>query len=307
MTFMRWDMRKLWVGLMLAVGVAWWRQRVRQQRRVDLRGQVVMITGAGQGIGAETARLFAREGARLVLIDLQAAALARLQEELAPLGVETLTVSADITFEDSMQEAVRATLETFGQLDVLVNNAGLMLSGPFVEYDLGRIQKVIDVNFYGLVAATQAALVPMRARGQGHIINIASASAYIPAPAFSVYLATKSAVVGLSESLRRELSAEGIAISYLAPGWARTAMTAHMDEAAMREAGLLSPIVGIVEPQVVAQAIVEVAQTRQASRLVGSLGWHLFSLTQRLSPALNDLLFALLTRRERLLEVARSQ
>ncbi|MCS6835501.1 MAG: SDR family oxidoreductase [Anaerolineae bacterium] len=300
-------MRKLWLGLILAMGVAWWRQRVRQQRRIDLRGQVVMITGAGQGIGAETARLFAREGARLVLIDLQAAALARLQEELAPLGVETLTVAADITFEDSMEEAVRVTLETFGQLDILVNNAGLMLSGPFVEYDLERIQKVIDVNFYGLVAATRAALVPMRARGQGHIINVASASAYIPAPAFSVYLATKSAVVGLSESLRRELAAEGIVISYISPGWVRTAMTAHMDEAAMREAGLLSPIITILKPHEVAQAIVEIAHTREPSRLFGSFGWHLFSFTQRLSPALNDLLFDLLTQRERVLEIARGR
>jgi short-subunit dehydrogenase len=298
-------MKRLLLGATLGLLVWAWRKAIRQLDSQPIAHKVVLITGAAQGIGAETARLFAQHGAKVVLLDLHSEALEALQAQLAPLGVETMSISADITFEDSMQQAVARIVEIFGRLDIVVNNAGLILSGALGDYSLERIQRVIDVNLYGTIISTQAALAQMRRQHSGQIINVASASAAIPTPGFSVYGATKSAVLGFSEALRREVAADGISVTCVLPAWARTNMIAHMREKDMQEVGLISPLVNIVTAQEVAHSIVQVAQLPVRSVIVGSLGWKLFAVLQRLSPALVDALFPLLTQPRRILEVVR--
>lgn len=297
---------KRWYLWGLGLGLVWaWQKALAMLHSAPIAHKVVLITGAAQGIGAETARHFAQHGAKVVLLDVQSEALKALQMQLAPLGVEIMSISADITFEDSMHQAVERIVEVFGRLDIVVNNAGLILSGALGEYPLERIQRVIDVNLYGTIASTQAALVQMRRQHSGHIINVASASAAIPTAGFTVYGASKSAVQGFSEALRREVAEEGIHVTCILPAWARTHMIAHMREEDMAEVGLISPLVNIVTPQEVAQAIVQSAYAPVRNRIVGSLGWRLFAVLQRLSPALVDALFPILTQPRRILEVVR--
>ncbi len=180
-----------------------------------------LITGCATGFGAELARKLAADaGVNLVATDKSHAALAYL-----PQQPNVLTLPLDVTQEPEIRAAVSAALERFGQIDVLVNNAGLGWGGPFEEMDLAHNRLLFEVNILGMMALTQAVLPHMRSRGSGHIINISSDSGIYGQPFSAAYCATKHAVEGFSESLSHEVLLYGIKVTVVEPcGMFQTAM-----------------------------------------------------------------------------------
>jgi short-subunit dehydrogenase len=190
----------------------------------DLHGKRVLITGGGGGLGRALARRFAETGAHVIVTDLDAAAVEATASELKSATAYRL----DVTDAKNIA-SVRDQLLTSGPIDVLVNNAGVVFGGPFADVPLAHHQTTVAVNLAGVVAATHAFLPDLIARPESHLVNIASASAFIPLPHGAVYAATKWAVLGFSESLREELRLLGhrhVGVTAVCPSYIDTGLFA---------------------------------------------------------------------------------
>ncbi|MBU6246710.1 MAG: SDR family NAD(P)-dependent oxidoreductase [Xanthomonadaceae bacterium] len=201
-----------------------------------LVGKVALVTGASSGIGEATAIALAEEGARVAVTARRRERLDKLAATLAGLGAEPLVLAADLADEATAQRVVREAEAHYGRLDVLVNNAGVMYLEPVAEADLGRWRHMMELNVLGLIAATQAALPGMTARGDGHIVNVSSTAGRIANPNAAAYSATKFGVVAFSEALRREVCAHGIRVTVIEPGVVETELRDHIGHAATKDA-----------------------------------------------------------------------
>lgn len=190
-------------------------------------GQLVLVTGAGSGIGRATAFAFAEAGARMVAVDRDAESAARTAELSRLLGApEAWAETVDVSDEQAMEKLADKVAAEYGVVDVLVNNAGIGLGGPFLDTTTEDWKKVLDVNLWGVIHGCRLFGRQMAERGQGgHIVNTASAAAYQPSRALSAYGTSKAAVLMLSESLRAELAGRGIGVSAICPGFVNTAIT----------------------------------------------------------------------------------
>jgi NADP-dependent 3-hydroxy acid dehydrogenase YdfG len=197
-------------------------------KRLD--GRVALVTGASSGIGAATALALAQAGARVAIAARRRDRLEALATRLTGLGAEPLVLEADLVDEHVAQQIVRDTEAHFGRLDILVNNAGVMYLEPVAEADLGRWRRMLELNVLSLIASTQAALAGMRARRDGHIVNISSTAGRIANPNAAAYSATKFGVVAFSEALRREVYADNIRVSVIEPGVVQTELRDHIGD-----------------------------------------------------------------------------
>jgi short-subunit dehydrogenase len=189
---------------------------------------VILVTGASAGIGAATAWLFARGGWRVALAARRLERLEALADEIAQAGGEALPVVSDCSLLEDVQSMVSRTLEHFGQVDVLFNNAGFGRLDWLEQLDPQRdIAAQLELNLLGLIYAAQAVLPHMIARRQGHIINMASMAGLVATPTYSVYAASKFGVRGFSEALRREVGVYGVKVSILLPGGVATEFSQH--------------------------------------------------------------------------------
>jgi NAD(P)-dependent dehydrogenase (short-subunit alcohol dehydrogenase family) len=201
---------------------------------VELRDTVVVVTGASSGFGELTALRFARAGSNVVLA-------ARRLERLEALARETPgihSLECDVAAEDGPSRLVEATLERFGRVDVCVNNAGISSGGPERQATLDGFRSVLRVNLEALFAVSQAVAAPMREQGHGSVINVSSmfgSVASTPAPDAG-YVASKSAVNGLTRELAAQWAADGVRVNAIAPGWFPSEMTAELieDERSLR-------------------------------------------------------------------------
>lgn len=184
---------------------------------------VILITGASSGIGAATAKLFASQGYKVVLAARRKEQLDILAAEILSAGGEALTVPTDITQLEQIEHLVAQTLERFGQIDVLLNNAGLGRLDWLEKLDpKDDIEFQIQVNLIGLIQTARTVLPHMLARKQGHIINMGSIAGLIATPTYSVYAASKYGLRGFTEALRREVSIHGIEVTGIYPGGVST-------------------------------------------------------------------------------------
>ncbi|MFG3272344.1 SDR family oxidoreductase [Streptomyces luteogriseus] len=190
-------------------------------------GQLVLVTGAGSGIGRATALAFAEAGARVVAVDRNAEAAARTAESSRLLGASgAWAETADVSDEAAMEKLADKVTTEYGVVDVLVNNAGIGLSGSFFDTTPEDWKKVLDVNLWGVIHGCRLFGRRMAERGQGgHIVNVASAAAYQPSRALPAYSTSKAAVLMLSECLRAELAGQGIGVTAVCPGIVNTAIT----------------------------------------------------------------------------------
>jgi NAD(P)-dependent dehydrogenase (short-subunit alcohol dehydrogenase family) len=193
----------------------------------DLRGRVAVVTGAASGIGRALAVRFASEGMRVMLADVDEAALSEAASELAAAGAEVAATRVDVTRAAEVTALAARTIETFGGAHVVCNNAGVDSGGAFAEIPGKVWEWVFAVNFWGVQYGCSAFLPVMREQGEGHLVNVASQAAlsgYFPAG--TPYVASKFAVLGLSENLFHELkaAAEPIGVSVLCPSFVRTNM-----------------------------------------------------------------------------------
>jgi len=181
--------------------------------------KTVVVTGAASGIGLECARAFARRGANVALMDLNAEPLDAIKRELNVSGIKCVAVACNVADESAMQAAAEEVQSVLGPPDVLINNAGIGYLGAFMDTEPDAWRRVLDVNVMGVVHCTRAFLPAMRAKGGARtIVNVASAAGFAPTPSMSAYAASKHAVVGLSEVLAMELDGTPISVLIVAPG-----------------------------------------------------------------------------------------
>ncbi|WP_069769252.1 SDR family oxidoreductase [Streptomyces sp. LUP30] len=190
-------------------------------------GRLVLVTGAGSGIGRATAFAFAEAGARVIAVDRDAEAAARTAELSRLIGAPgAWAETVDVSDEQAMEKLAAKVQTEHGVLDVLVNNAGIGLSGSFFDTTSDDWRRVLDVNLWGVIHGCRLFGRQMAERGQGgHIVNTASAAAYQPSKALPAYSTSKAAVLMLSECLRAELAGRGIGVSAICPGLVKTNIT----------------------------------------------------------------------------------
>ncbi|MGW3635103.1 SDR family oxidoreductase [Streptomyces sp. NPDC005122] len=190
-------------------------------------GQLVLVTGAGSGIGRATAFAFAEAGARVVAVDRDAESVARTAEMSRLIGSpDAWAETVDVSDEQAMEKLAEKVAAEYGVVDVLVNNAGIGLSGSFFDTTPEDWKKVLDANLWGVIHGCRLFGKQMAERGQGgHIVNTASAAAYQPSKALPAYSTSKAAVLMLSECLRAELAGQGIGVSAICPGFVNTNIT----------------------------------------------------------------------------------
>lgn len=196
----------------------------------NIEGKVIVITGASSGLGAAAARLLADKGANVVLGARRADRLQSLAEELTAAGGKALAVTTDVTRRDQVQHLVDAAVDTYGCVDVLLNNAGLMPLAPLERLKVDEWEQIVDVNLKGTLNGIAAALPHMKQRKTGHIINVSSVYGHKVAPGAAVYCATKFAVRALSEGLRQEVKPYNIRTTVISPGAVATELLDHISE-----------------------------------------------------------------------------
>ncbi|MFD8293470.1 SDR family oxidoreductase [Streptomyces lavendulae] len=197
--------------------------------------RAVAVTGASSGIGEATARRLAADGYRVLLGARRTDRLERIVAEITEAGGEAAFRRLDVTDAQDTRAFVDAALGAYGRLDALVNNAGLMPLSPLDALRTDDWDRMLDVNVRGVLHGIAAALPPMRARGGGHIVNVASVGAYEVSPTAAVYCATKFAVRAISEGLRQE-SAGGIRVTLVSPGVTESELADTITDPVAREA-----------------------------------------------------------------------
>ncbi|MGH2953749.1 MAG: SDR family oxidoreductase [Solirubrobacterales bacterium] len=210
----------------------------------SLDGKVVAITGAARGIGRATAQALVAERAKVAIGDLELGLAERTASEL---GSDTIAVELDVTRRDSFAEFLAQVEERLGPVDVLINNAGIMPIGPFLEEDDATAKRMVDINLHGVIYGMKLALPGMVRRGSGHLVNISSQAGKGGFPGGATYCGTKHAVVGISEAVRAELVDTGVEVSVVMPAIVNTELADGLVE---------SRGVKKLEPEDVAAAIV---------------------------------------------------
>lgn len=196
----------------------------------NIRGKVVVITGASSGLGEATARLLSAEGATVVLAARRQERIAALAESLSQEGGTALAIETDVRDLAQVRNLVDKAVESFGKIDVLLNNAGLMPLAPLAQLKTDEWDQMIDVNLKGVLNGIAAALPHMQRQKSGHIINVSSVYGHKLGPDATVYCATKFAVRALSEGLRQEVKPYNIRTTVISPGAVATELLDHISD-----------------------------------------------------------------------------
>ena len=211
---------------------------------MDLHGKTGIVTGAARGIGKAIALEFAGEGMNVVAVDLIKGQLDDLAREIRDLDGEVLAVEGDVTSAESMGKMVQEAASAFGQIHILVNNAGVVVVAPFTDMKEADWDRVINVNLKGTFLCSKAVAPYMIENKDGRIINVSSVAGKKAAALISAYSASKFGVIGLTQAMALELGAHNITVNAVCPGFVNTAMWGeHLSPA-------LSPVMGVESNQV---------------------------------------------------------
>jgi NAD(P)-dependent dehydrogenase (short-subunit alcohol dehydrogenase family) len=252
------------------------------------KGKVALITGAARGIGFATAELLAGLGASVVITDILEERLKESVSLLKSKGLDVMSVTCNVTDYESCAEAVRKTLESYGRLNILINNAGISIVAKFEECLPDTCARLMDVNFMGSVNMSLAGLEALKA-SKGHLIFVSSVSGIRAIPTGSIYGASKAALRSLAESLRLEFKPYGIHVGVITPGFT----TSDPTKTVMKGDGTPRPIDRAPHdtPAGVAAGIAALIEKRQRERILTPVG-KITNILQRVSPFILDFVLA---------------
>ncbi len=234
--------------------------------------QVSLVTGAGSGIGRAIAEKLAREGERVVVNDLEEASAEEVVAGIEESGGEATSAPGDVSDPEDVGRIVERAREAFGPIEVLVNNAGYGQQKPFVELTVEDFDRMIGVHLRGTFLCTSAVLPGMLAAGRGVIVNVASQLGQIGGVELSHYSAAKAGIIGLTKSLAREVSAQGVRVNAVAPGPINTELVLSLSEEWRRNKAAELPLGRFGEPWEVAETVAFLASEGAALYVGQTLG-----------------------------------
>ena len=245
---------------------------------MKLDGKIAVITGASMGIGEAIARLFAREGAKLVLCSRDLARTQAAAERLGG-GDNVLAVACDVSRRDQVEALAQAALARFGRIDVWVNNAGFGLNDSVEKTDMADLRRMFDTNFFGMMECMQAAIPIMRRQGGGDIVNISSVSGHIATPYMGGYGATKHAMEAIGMAARMELKRHNINVVTVCPGYIATDFSRNMRQGSQPQR-VGAAVRFAVGPEVVARDTLKALLKRKRQALTPWFYWIFVKLYQ---------------------------
>jgi uncharacterized protein len=249
---------------------------------MTLRNGVIIVTGASSGMGRLVALELGRQGAQVVLAARSAKELDAVVAEITAAGGTALGVTTDVTRQADVDQLVERTLERFGRIDALINNAGYGVFAPLEKAEIGDIEGMMDVNYFGTIRCLRAVLPVMRRQGRGHIINVASVAGLVSTPNMGAYSAAKHAVVAATQALQVELHGSPIKCSMICPG---PVDTPFFNRADYNQMSRFAKIFGILKPVQVAGLIVHLIDHPRTIRVIPR-GFHILAIAYRLFPFL---------------------
>ena len=256
-----------------------WAAIERRRHRLDLQGRVAIVTGGARGLGLSITRALVRQGCRVAICGRDANNVQRCVEQLREEGFTILGQACDVSDPVQVGAFAQAVLQTYGTVDILVNNAAQCYVGPAPELDALDMQHALQNIFWGPFYATRAVLPQMRASGFGRIVNVTSIAGKLPIPHQAAYVAAKHATTGWSETLALELEHEGITVSTITPPPLRNGAPLHAHYNGQREAefkwfasALTSPL-SAIDAERVADVVVEAIVYGKHERAVSPLSW----------------------------------
>jgi len=232
---------------------------------MKLRGKTALVTGGGRGIGRAIALGLAQEGAQVAVLDILADSAAAVAREIEATGVKALALPADLTKRAQVDRAIADTLTQFGQIDILVNNAGWDRMEMFLDSEEETWDKIIAINFKGILYVCKAALPSMVARGQGKVISIASDAGRAGSTGEAVYAGTKGAIIAFSKTLAREMARHKITVNVVCPGLTETPLLQGIREQSPKTEKVIEavtraiPLGRVGQPEDIAGAVVYLA------------------------------------------------
>jgi len=225
-----------------------------------LQGRVAVVTGGAQGIGRAITLGMAREGAKVVVADLQADKAESVAKDARALGAEALALEVNVASEPSVQRLAEETFKRFGAVDILVNDAGVYLRSPVVSKSEEDWDRTFNINLGGNFLCARAFVPAMRRQKSGRIISIASSIAHTGAKEFADYAASKAAIIGFVKALARELGPDGITVNAICPGSANTDMPRrHRSEEEVMARLRATPLGHVLEPEDIAGSVLFLA------------------------------------------------
>ena len=249
------------------------------------RDKIAIITGAGSGIGKALAKQLAKKGARLVVCDINQERIEQTQKELEKLGVEIRAWQVDVSDYQAVKNMVDATVEQFGRLDYIFNNAGIAIGGEVRDITIEDWRAVINVNFWGVINGIACAYPIMVRQGFGHIINLSSIEGLVPFPGTVSYVASKFGVFGLSLALLLEAERLGVKVSVVCPGLVHTRIFDDAKMVKLEREKAIKPMVSVpgVFAEECARRILKGVERNQPIIVITFLAKLMYFL-QRLSP-----------------------
>ena len=235
-----------------------------------LAGKVAIVTGAGQGLGRETALLFARQGARVLVSDVNTDTAAAVTAEITEAGGEALALQADVSKAADAERMAQRALEHFGGLDILVNNAGIMGYGTVLTASDEDWERIIGINLKGVFLCSRAAIPHMQAGGGGSIVCISSISGVMAQSNQVIYNASKHGVIGLVRCMALDFAQDGIRVNAVCPGMMLTPMLTYLPEETLAAAAQANMLKRGGDPAEVAQLVLFLASD-EASYITGSI------------------------------------
>lgn len=255
--------------------------------RNRFKDKVVIVTGASSGIGEATAREFARNGSKVVLAARSEEKLSKIVEEIKSENHEASFIKTDVSIEDDCKRLVEKTVEIYGGVDILINNAGISMRASFPEVELKVLHRLMDVNFWGTVNCTKYAL-PYLVKRRGSLVGVSSVAGFHGLPGRTGYSASKFAMHGFLETIRIEYLKKGLHVMIIAPGFTATEVRKHALMANGMEQGE-SPRdeEKLVPPEYVARWILKGIRKKKRNKLI-TLEGKLTALFQRILPTFVD-------------------